>query len=87
MHTRIGPLAAFTKAITSGQPRHFEATVKAAYAVGADREDLLMAVEVARILTEVPAAVVAQAYATIHAWHWMAARRPAHQRELVSRDA
>lgn len=74
---RITRLAALTRAVSAGEPEAFAAVVKAAYAAGASREELLGAVEVARVLAGASGAVVVQAYAAIHAWHWIAARRRA----------
>ncbi len=87
MDTRIAPLTAFTEAITSGQAHLFEQAVKAAYAAGASREDLLRAVEIGRCLAEVPGPFLAQAYAAVHAWYWMVARRAVHHRELMTQAA
>ena len=60
-----------------------EQAVKAAYKAGASREDLLASVEVARRRAELPAVTLSCAYATVHAWRWMMARRIQHQRELA----
>ncbi len=84
MDARIAQLAAFAEAVASCQSHVFERTVKAAYAAGASREELLTAAEVGRCLAEIPRAVVSLAYATVHAWNWMAVRRLAECRELVS---
>ncbi len=83
MHERNAALTAFTEAIISGQPHLFEQAVKTAYKAGALREELLTAVEIGRCLADVPAPIVSQAYATVHAWHWMVARRAEHQRDLT----
>ena len=83
MSERNAALIAFMEAITSGQPHLFEQAVKAAYKAGAVREELLTAVEIGRCLAYVSAPLVSQAYATVHAWHWMVARRAEHQRDLT----
>lgn len=72
---RITRLAAFTGAIAAQQADQFDRIVKAAYNAGASREDLLAAVEVARVLADAPGPLVVQAYAAIHAWRWIEARR------------
>ena len=72
--------AAFAKAIAARQPEQFERLVKAAYEAGASREDLLTAVEVARVLADAPGPVVVEAYATVHTWRWVAARRRVEER-------
>ncbi len=68
-------LAAFTEAVAAGRTDRFEEAVKGAYAAGASEEDLLVALEMGRLLSEVPAPVRTEAYATIHAWRWIEARR------------
>ncbi len=83
MTERIAHLIAFIEAITDGQPHLFQPAVKAAYRAGASREELLTAVEIGRGLRHVAAPVVSQAYATVHAWYWMAARRTGHRRNLI----
>ncbi len=87
MDARIAQLTALAEAIASRQSHLFEQTVKAAYAAGASREDLLTAVEVGRCLGDVPGPVVKRAYATVHTWNWMASRRLAERRERVSQVA
>jgi hypothetical protein len=44
-------------------------------------------VDSARHLTQIPALTLGQAYATIHAWHWMESRRAWHRRELTPQAA
>ena len=80
---RVGAIAAFTEVVAASQPRRFEQAATAAYAAGASWEDLLAAVDLNRQFGEVPAPVRAQAYAAIHAWHWMVARRALLRRELL----
>jgi alkylhydroperoxidase/carboxymuconolactone decarboxylase family protein YurZ len=84
---RITHLAAFTGAIAAGQADRFDRIVKASYSAGAAREDLLGAVEVARVLADAPGPLVVQAYAAIHAWRWIEARRLAPRRSLEPRAA
>jgi len=83
MSERNTCLKAFIEALAADQPHLFEQAVKAAYKVGASREDLLAAVEIARRRAEIPAATLSHAYATVHAWHWLAARRMEHRRNLM----
>lgn len=67
---------AFTEAIIARQPQQFERIVKTAYESGrVRRDDLLAAVELARLLADVPGPVLSQAKATTRAWHPMVARR------------
>lgn len=89
MDTRIAPLAAFTDAIAAGQPERFGPAVRAAYAAGAEPEDLLLALDMTRVLDEVPASIVTHAYAAIYVgdWHWIAARRAESRRELARQAA
>ena len=84
---RITHLAAFTGAIAANHATQFDGIVKAAYGAGATREDLLAAVEVARVLADAPGPLVVQAYAAIHAWRWIEARRLAPRRSLEPRAA
>ena len=86
---RIAPLATFTDAIMARRPDRFGPAVRAAYAAGAEREDLLVALDMARLMAEVPAPLVTQAYAAIHVgdWHWIAARRVASRRALARQAA
>jgi len=57
MSERNTCLKAFIEALAADQPHLFEQAVKAAYKVGASREDLLAAVEIARRRAEVDRAV------------------------------
>ncbi len=84
---RVGAIAAFVDVVVAGQAHRFEQTAKAAYAGGASRGDLLAAVDLGQQVGEVPAPVRAQAYAAIHAWHWMVARRILLRRELLPQAA
>jgi hypothetical protein len=81
MKERIVFLAALAEAVWNRQAYEFNRLVKAGYRTGASREDLLIAVETGRLLGDPPEPVVAQAYATVHAWHWMAIRNPAESDE------
>ena len=80
-------LIAFMDALTTGQLHQFEDIVKTAYKAGTSREDLLTAIEIARCLADVLPAVLGQAYATVHDWHWIVARRAVHQRRLATQMA
>ena len=75
MDPRIAPLTVLTEAVASCQPDLFELSVEAACAAGASRQDLITAVEVARLLSEVPPRVLARAYASIDAAGGIEARR------------
>ena len=75
MSASIASLTAFTEAVMARQVERFEPIVKASYAAGFDRQELLAAVDVAKLLAEVPPAVSMQAYLTVHDWNWMAYRR------------
>ena len=75
MDNHITHLTAFAKAVAGHQPNLFEPVVISAYSAGADLADFLVAVEIAKALSEVPPPILARAYASIHAWHWIAARR------------
>jgi alkylhydroperoxidase/carboxymuconolactone decarboxylase family protein YurZ len=59
MKEGIGRLAAFAGAIAVRQSTQFERLVKAAYARGSSREDLLAVVEIGSLLGGVTAPVVA----------------------------
>ena len=83
MSERIAHVIEFIEAITSGQPHLFQRAVKEAYKAGATREELLTAVEIGRAMGHSSGPVVSQAYASVHAWHWMAARRTEHRRNLA----
>ena len=54
---------------------------------GASREALLAAIEMGRLLVDVPDGVLTQAYATLRAWDWMVGRRAVPRRELVLQAA
>ena len=84
---RVAALAAFNQAVAAGQHYRLEQAVKEAYAAGASREDLLATLDIGRQLVEVSAPVRSQAYAAIHAWHWMVARRAVLRRELLPQAA
>jgi hypothetical protein len=75
MPDRKAALADLVRAVMGGRVADFEEAGKAAYGAGARPEELLWAVEMGASLGEVPAAVWAQGYATVHLWSWMAARR------------
>jgi hypothetical protein len=81
MKERMALLAAFAEAVWTRQADEFEWLVKAAYGAGACREDLLAAVESGRLLGDPPEPVVAEAYATVHAWRWMTSRCPTPSHE------
>lgn len=72
---RITQLAAFTGVVAARQPEEFSRVVEAAYRAGASQEDLLGAVEVARVLADAPGPLVVQAYVAVQSWHRIAARR------------
>ena len=75
MEERTSYLFAFAKAVTARETERFAELIKAAYQTGATREDLLTAVEVGRMFGEPSGPVLAEAYATIQAWQWIAFRR------------
>lgn len=77
MEERSTNLDAFTRAVASREWHLFEGLVKAAYEIGATPEELRIAVESARTLSDVSGPVVAHAYATVHNWQWMMVRQPA----------
>ncbi len=83
MEERNAHLIAFIEAITTHQAHRFEHVVKMAYIDGVNREELLTAVKIARLLVDLPDPIVTQASATLHAWHWLVARRLEHQRSLA----
>jgi hypothetical protein len=85
MKERMALLAAFAEAVWSRQAYEFEWLVKAAYGAGASSEDLLIAVETGRLLGDPPEPVLADAYATLHAWEWMASRctAPSHESAAI----
>jgi len=74
MKDRITLLATLAEAVADKQPHCFEGLVKAAYEAGADREDLLTAVEIGRVIGEVSGPVLTEARATVQAWQWMVVR-------------
>jgi alkylhydroperoxidase/carboxymuconolactone decarboxylase family protein YurZ len=84
MNPQNAHLIAFADALTTGRLHQFEGIVKAAYRAGVNRQDLLIAVEMGRLLVEVPSWVVSRAYAAVHAWHWIVARRGVPQRAPVA---
>ncbi len=81
MKERLALLAAFSEAVSTRQAHEFEWLIKAAYAAGTSREDLLTAIETGRLLGNPPEPVAADAYATVHAWQWMASRRAPRSEE------
>jgi alkylhydroperoxidase/carboxymuconolactone decarboxylase family protein YurZ len=74
MEERMSYLFAFAKAVATRETEQFAQLIKAAYQAGATREDLLTAVEIGRMFGEPSRTVLAEAYATIHAWQWIAVR-------------
>ena len=84
---RIARLAAFTGVLAAQQPGEFGRVVKAAYEAGATREDLLAALEVARVLADASGALAVQAYAAIHAWHSIAVHRLSVTRNSILQAA
>ena len=87
MEFELTPITGFAEAIAAQRPSLFEPAVKVAYQAGADVGTLLLAVDVARHLADVPAPLVAHAYATVHRWSWIPARRKAHPPPLVPHAA
>jgi hypothetical protein len=87
MSTSIASLTAFSEAVMARQVERFEPIVKAAYAAGFDRQELLAAVDVAKLIADVPPAVSMQAYLTVHTWNWMAYRRTEPQAAPTSLPA
>jgi hypothetical protein len=81
MRRRIALLAALAEAVWSRQAHEFDWLVKAAYGAGASLEDLLTAVESGCLLGKPPAPIVTEAYATVHAWQWLAICGPGNSRE------
>ncbi len=75
MQERTSYLFALAKAVAARETEQFAELIKAAYQTGATREDLLTAVEIGRMFGEPSRPVMAEAYATIHAWQWIASRR------------
>ena len=87
MNAGLTPITAFAKVVAAGHAGRFEPAVKAAYGAGASRDTLLMAVDVACHLAEVPAPVAAAAFAAVHRWSWIAARRREAPRPLLLTEA
>ncbi|OGB92565.1 MAG: hypothetical protein A3H39_07270 [candidate division NC10 bacterium RIFCSPLOWO2_02_FULL_66_22] len=85
MKERIILLAALAEAVAGGQPHRFEGLVKAAYEAGADREDLLTAVEIGRVIGEVSGPVLTEACATVQAWQWMVVHRLTHRADVEAK--
>ena len=75
MEERTNSLSAFAEAVAARDTEQFARLVKVAYQAGATREDLLTAVEIGRGFGEPSGPVLAEAYATVHAWQWIAVRR------------
>ncbi len=72
MADRKAALASLVRAVVVGQPDEFAPAVRAAYGAGVRPEELMWAVAMGASLGEVPAAVWAQGYATVHLWSWVA---------------
>ncbi len=87
MDAVLTPITEFAEAVAARRAGLFEPAVKAAYVAGASRETLLMAIDVARQLAEVPAPVAAEAFAAVHRWSWIAARRWEGRRPFVNPSA
>ncbi len=87
MNERIARLTGFAEAVAARHPDLFDPAVKVAYRIGVGLGDLLVAVEIAKILAEVPPAVLEQADAAIHAWHRAVARCVEPRRESDRRAA
>lgn len=87
MCSYLTPITTVAEVVAAQRQADIEDAVKAAYRAGATRDTLLMAVEVARQVVEVPGPVVARAYATVHQWSWMAARRQAPRLGMVPQAA
>lgn len=85
MKDRIILLAALAEAVADKQPHCFEGLVKAAYEAGADREDLLTAVEIGRVIGEVSGPVLTEACATVQAWQWMVVHRLTHRADVEAK--
>ena len=84
MFGRTTCLIDIAEIVAKGQSRMIDEAVKAAYRSGANREDLLSAVEIARRIGSPEEAALARAYAAIHDWHWMVARRCKDREALVA---
>ncbi len=87
MTNRNAHLIAPMDAVTTGRSEQFDHVVQGAYAAGLGRDDLLGAVEISRFLVDVPALVLAQAYATVSVWPVTVVRRFLRQPALVPRAA
>ena len=87
MVDRIDCLACFTDLVAGGRTDQFDDTVKLAYHAGASREDQLTAMEVGRVLANVPDPVVVRTYASIHDWNWIAPGRADYTLQCVSQPA
>lgn len=74
MEERIAHLTTFAEAVAAGRPDLFDPTIASAYRAGAELRDLLVAVDVARVLADVPEPVLARAYGSIRAWRWVGAK-------------
>src|SRR5574341_2060856 len=73
-YDRIDYLAFLTALVVCGQSSRFEHAVRLAYHAGANRDELLTAVELGRVLGGAPDAVVVQAHATVQAWDLVVGR-------------
>ena len=86
---RIDRMSLFAVLVAARQPACVTHALRTGYLAGTSRADHLAASEIARALTGGPGAVVAQAYATVQGWGWLAARRgacaAASPRSLASR--
>lgn len=76
-------LIALIEVLTAGQATQLERIVRAAFMSGASRDDLLTAIEIGRRLADVPAPVLTQACATVHAWDWMETYRVSRRRDFA----
>jgi hypothetical protein len=83
MDAVLTPITEFAEVVAARRAGLFEAAVRAAYVAGASRDTLLMAVDVACQLAEVPAPLAAEALAAVHRWSWIAARRGADPDSLL----
>jgi hypothetical protein len=81
MKERVTLLAALSEAVSARQTHRFERLARAAYTAGASREDLITAIEIGRLLGDPVEPVPTEAYATVHAWQWMASRRMSRDEE------
>ncbi len=85
MKERIILLATLAEAVAGGQPHRFEGLVKDAYEAGADRDDLLTAVEIGRVLGEVSGPVLTEARATVQAWQWVVVHRLTYRADVEAK--